>query len=142
VACAAAMAVQQLIVEEDLLARCRENGHLLSSLLRKRFAPPSPAAPYIFDIRGGGLFWGIEFSGHESKYRPTSPGERLGIKIQARCLENGLIVMGFSGGADLVGNSGEHILLAPAFTCTPAEIETIVDLVIKSVESVVAEFTV
>jgi adenosylmethionine-8-amino-7-oxononanoate aminotransferase len=48
--------------------------------------------------------------------------------------------MGFSGGADIEGNSGEHIILAPAYNCTSAEIESIADIVVKSVESVVAEF--
>ena len=139
-ACAAALAVQQLIMEENLLARCRERGNLLSSLLRQRLSSPSSAAPYVFDIRGGGLFWGIEFAGHEGKYMPSVPGERLALKIQARCLENGLIIMGFSGGADIEGISGEHIVLAPAYTSTPAEIETIADIVVKSIESIVAEF--
>ena len=133
------MAVQKVIFEEDLLSRCQESGELLSSSLRKRLASPSPAAPYIFDIRGGGLFWGIEFSGHENIYKSSS-GERLAIRIQARCLEKGLIVMGFSGGADLEGVSGEHLLLAPALTCSAAEIEAIVDRVVTSIESVVAEF--
>jgi len=139
-ACAAALAVQKVIAEEDLLSRCKESGKLLSSLLRTRLASPSPAAPYIFDIRGGGLFWGIEFSGHENKYRPSEPGERLAIKLQAICLQNGLIVMGFSGGADLEGVSGEHLLLAPALTATSAEIEAIANIVVASIESVVADF--
>lgn len=139
-ACAAALAVQQLIKEENLLVRCRENGSLLSSLLQKRLSGNSPASPYVFDIRGGGLFWGIEFAGHECNYCPSKSGERLALKIQARCLENGLIIMGFSGGADILGNSGEHIVLAPALNCTAQEIETIVDIVVKSIESVVEEF--
>jgi E3 ubiquitin-protein ligase TRIP12 len=139
-ACAAALAVQKVIADEDLLSRCQKNGELLSSLLRTRLASPSPAAPYIFDIRGGGLLWGIEFSGHENKYQPSHAGERLAIKIQAKCLENGLIIMGFSGGADLEGVSGEHLVLAPALTCSSNEIETIADILVTSIESVVAEF--
>jgi len=138
-ACAASLAVQKVIIEENLLERCRENGDLLSSLLRKRFAAPSPAAPYIFDVRGGGLLWGIEFAGFEGKYKPGSPA-RLAIALQARCLENGLVLMGFSGGADVEGRTGEHLVLAPALNCTAEEIEAIVEIVVKSVESVVAEF--
>jgi adenosylmethionine-8-amino-7-oxononanoate aminotransferase len=112
----------------------------LSSLLRRRLAFPSPAAPFVFDIRGGGLFWGIEFASYEGKFKPTQPGERLAIRIQSRCLENGLIIMGFSGGADVEGLSGEHIVLAPALTSTPEEIEAIAEITVRSVESVIAEF--
>ena len=61
-ACAASLAVQKVIAEENLLENARKIGAYLSSLLREKLLSPNClAAPYIFDIRGAGCWWGIEF---------------------------------------------------------------------------------
>jgi E3 ubiquitin-protein ligase TRIP12 len=96
VACAASLAVQKAIVEENLLENSCNQGQYLASLLRERLqSPNSVAAPFTFDIRGGGTFWGVEFdfNGEEAKSLNFA-GKQFGMLVQARCLENGLIVMG------------------------------------------------
>ena len=61
-ACAASLAVQKVIQKEDLLVNARKQGAYLSSLLKERlWGPNAFAAPYTFDIRGAGCWWGIEF---------------------------------------------------------------------------------
>ena len=62
--------------------------------------------------------------------------------VQARALQNGLIVMGMVGGANLEGTKGDHIILAPAYNITKQEIEKIVDIFVKSVEEILSEFGV
>lgn len=63
-------------------------------------------------------------------------GQKFGIVLQARALEKGLIIMGFAGGSNLEGTKGDHILLAPAYNVTKAEIEKIVDIFVNTVEEI------
>ena len=106
--------------------------------LRERLQGPNALAkPYTFDIRGGGGFWGVEFdfSSPESA-KVDFKGEQFSMLVQAKCLENGLVIMGFTGGANLEGTEGNHCIIAPAFNVTREEIQKILDIFIDSVESV------
>ena len=62
--------------------------------------------------------------------------------VQARALDNGLIVMGMTGGANLQGTKGDHIILSPAYNITKEQIEKIVDIFSQSVEEVLKEHNV
>ncbi|KAJ3931783.1 MAG: hypothetical protein NXY57DRAFT_1048760 [Lentinula lateritia] len=137
-ACAASVAVQEVIASEKLLENCRIQGAHLSELLHERLRGPNAfAAPYIFDIRGGGLFWGVEFDFDlPEAAKVDMKGQKFGIVLQARALEKGLIIMGFAGGSNLEGTKGDHILLAPAYNVTKAEIEKIVDIFVNTVEEI------
>lgn len=55
VACAAALEVQRIIREEGLVDNVRRMGELLASLLEEQLG----SHPYVGDIRGRGLFWGV-----------------------------------------------------------------------------------
>lgn len=77
-------------------------------LIQKLQSPNSPAAPYVFDIRGNGGFWGIEFDippeqdfGRNFKMR-----KRFGVLLQTKTMEKGLICIAMDGGAD--GVRGSH----------------------------------
>ncbi|KDQ13648.1 hypothetical protein BOTBODRAFT_33353 [Botryobasidium botryosum FD-172 SS1] len=130
VSCAAALAVQQVIKSENLLQNVLSAGARLSAHLHTKLAAPSPAAPYVADIRGGGLFWAVEFDS------PTGePG--FGPLIQEIAFRNGLIIMGMGGGAAVDGSKGEHVILAPAYNVTEEEVDLIADLFVKSVEEAV-----
>lgn len=98
------------------------------------------AAPFVFDIRGGGGFWGIEFDLTGSAAASLNfKGEPLAMAIQARALENGLIVMSMTGVANLEGTQGDVIILAPAYNVTKEEIDKIVEVFVESVEEVLEE---
>ncbi|KAJ4473595.1 hypothetical protein J3R30DRAFT_3659131 [Lentinula aciculospora] len=135
-ACAASVAVQEVIASESLLENCRVQGEYLSQLLRERLRGPNAlAAPYVFDIRGGGLFWGIEFDFESPEAAKVDmKSQKFGMAVQARALEKGLIIMGFFGGSNLEGTKGDHVLLAPAYNITRAEIEKIIDIFVDTVE--------
>ncbi|KAE9398555.1 hypothetical protein BT96DRAFT_957548 [Gymnopus androsaceus JB14] len=128
--CAAAVAVQEVIVEENLLENCRAQGAYLSQLLHERLRGPNAfASPYVFDIRGGGLFWGIEFDFESPDAAKVDlKGQKFAMLAQARLLQKGLVVMGFVGGANVEGTKGDHLMLSPAYNVTKSEIEKIVDV--------------
>jgi adenosylmethionine-8-amino-7-oxononanoate aminotransferase len=122
--CAGAVAVQKVIAKENLLENGRQTGEYLGQLLRERLlSPNSLARPFTFDIRGGGSFWAVEFD-------CESRGQ-FAMDVQARCLENGLIVMG------MPAREGGHIIFAPAYNIRPEEVSKVVNLFVLSVEEVV-----
>ncbi|KAF5335986.1 hypothetical protein D9611_006308 [Ephemerocybe angulata] len=139
-ACAAALAVQEIIEEENLLENIRVQGAYLGDLLKERLTGPnSLAAPFTFDIRGAGGFWGVEFDFEQAPASLDFRGQSFGIAVQAKALLNGLVIMGFSGGSSLDGLKGDHIILAPAYNIKKEEVENIVDLLVRSVEEVLRD---
>jgi len=137
--CAAALAVQGVIESENLLANIRVQGEYLRQLLRQGLQGPNTlAAPFTFDIRGGGGFWGIEFDFTEADHMGFK-GHQFARHVQARAFENGLVIMAFTGGANLEGTRGDHFLLSPAYNVTKEEIEKIAALFIQSVEDVLRQ---
>lgn len=124
--------------DEQLLLNVNARGAQLSSTLRTRLFSPSstsPAKPFVFDIRGAGLFWAIEFD------LPPTVEKVLGrlrfaIRVQMRAFKKGVLILGV-GRPDREGLEGEHILLAPAYNVTEGEIEEIARLVVDAVEETV-----
>ncbi|KAG1850714.1 hypothetical protein F4604DRAFT_1907303, partial [Suillus subluteus] len=133
-ACAASLAVQKVIIEEDLLAQCRKNGAHMTALLKDRLQSPNAlAAPYTFDVRGAGAFFGVEFDFSSPEARCVDmKDQRFAMAVQACCFKNGLIAMGMVGGSSLDGSKGDHLMLGPAYNATTEEIEKIVDIFVKT----------
>jgi adenosylmethionine-8-amino-7-oxononanoate aminotransferase len=131
-ACAAALAVQRVIERDDLLANVRERGAQLMAALRERFG----AHAHVGDIRGRGLFVGVELVADRSTKATFDPARKLHAKVKARAFANGLLVYPMGGTID--GVHGDHVLVAPPFICTAAEIDTIVDRLAASIGAALA----
>lgn len=95
--------MQKVIVQENLLENSRKQGEYLSSLLHERLlAPNSVAAPFVFDIRGSGSWWAVEFDfDGPSAPRVDLKGQSFAIAVQQRALDHGLVIMGMAGTATL-----------------------------------------
>ncbi len=109
VACAAALAVQKVIIRDNLLAQVRDRGTALQGLLQARFGDH----PHVGDIRGRGLFWGVELVADRSTKQWFDPARKLHARIKAEAMVEGLMVYPMSGTVD--GVRGDHVLLAPPF---------------------------
>jgi E3 ubiquitin-protein ligase TRIP12 len=136
------LAVQEVVSRENLLANCRVQGGYLAKLLRDRLlSSSSMAAPFTFDVRGGGTFWCVEFdfSRPEAARAVDFKGERFARLVQARSLQNGLVIMGMIGDSYLEETVGDLCLLAPAYNVTKHEVEVLVDIFVQSVEEVLSE---
>ncbi|EJU02631.1 PLP-dependent transferase [Dacryopinax primogenitus] len=133
---AGSLAVQKVIRENDLLKKAAEAGEYLSSQLRATLRSPSSiVAPYIFDIRGGGAFWGIEFDlGEKQTPKP------FGALVQAKTMQKGLIVIAMAGSLD--GGKGDYVILAPPYNVTKEEMDEIVKRLNESLEELVREYLV
>ncbi|KAJ7267394.1 PLP-dependent transferase [Mycena rebaudengoi] len=136
--CAASLAVQKVIVAENLLENCRVQGAYFEKLLKARLqGPNAPSAPFTFDIRGGGLFWGIEFDFDCAEAAAVDfHGQQFAMLVQAHALAAGLVIMAMTGGANLQGTKGDVILMAPAYNVTAEEVEKIVEMFGNSVDAV------
>ena len=120
VACAAALAVQQVIERDGLLARVRQRGEFLMSRLRETFGNH----PHVGDIRGRGLFIGVEFVKDRESRQPFEPALQINATLKRVAMENGLMCYPMGGTID--GRRGDHVLLAPPFISTEDDIEQIV----------------
>ena len=132
IATAGALAVQQVIEEENLLSNVRMRGEQLREGLQTRLGQN----PHVGDIRGRGLFWTAELVEDSATKKPFEATLGLAPNIQKIALDLGLMCYPSQGCAD--GKQGDHVLLAPAYTSTREEIETICDLITQAIETALA----
>ena len=128
VACAAALAVQGEI--RRLLPQVRAHGEKLMTLLKARLG----AHPNVGDLRGRGLFLGIELVADRAGRAPLPPAARTHARIKAAAMERGLLCYPMGGTVD--GAQGDHVLLAPPFVCTIAQLEELTDKLGAAIEAV------
>ena len=134
-ACAAALAVQRVIREDNLLARVREMGELLEQRLTERFGNHR----HVGDIRGRGLFRAIEIVKDRASKATFDPALKTHARIKKAAFERGLACYPMGGTVD--GKSGDHVLLAPPYIASAQEIDMIVDRLGAAVDAVVSEIT-
>lgn len=131
-ACAAALAVQQVIADDDLLPQVRQRGAYLEQRLHDRFGNHRHAG----NIRGRGLFWAVEFVADRAAKEPFDPARKLHQRIRQAALARGLICYPSGGTAD--GVRGDHAILAPAYIASEDEIAQMVDRLAAAVEDAIA----
>ncbi|MBR1127204.1 aspartate aminotransferase family protein [Bradyrhizobium iriomotense] len=129
-ACAAALAVQDVIREDGLLDRVKERGRQLEQRLTERFGNHR----HVGDIRGRGLFWAIELVADRATRASFDPALKLHQKIKAEAFANGLGC--YPGGGTVDGVRGDHVLLAPPYIASADEIDQIVDKLGTAVDNV------
>ena len=129
-ACAAGVAVQTIVQRGRLLDRIKTEGLHLMGLLRQTLGE----RPYVGDIRGRGFFIGIELVADRGSKEPFDPALQLFARVRDRSFANGLICYPTGGNVD--GVKGDHIILAPPYNATRAEIEEIVDKLQRSLTEV------
>jgi len=126
VAAAAGLAVVKALLGRDLLAQSRDKGQQLKDMLVQRFGQH----PHIGDIRGRGLFLALEIVEDREAKAPFDPALKLAAKFKRQAFENCLICYPMSGTRD--GPIGDHILLAPPFIISDAEMAEVVDKLEKT----------
>ena len=132
-ACAAALAVQQKIQALDLLANVREQGEVLESRLLDRLGNHA----HVGDIRGRGLFRGIELVADRATKEPFDPALKLHAGLKAQAMDRGLIY--YPGGGTADGVQGDHVLLAPPFIIEKPEIDELVDRLSAAIDAAIKD---
>ena len=131
-ACAAALAVQRVIRRDNLLTNVREQGARLSRRLNERFGNH----PFVGDVRGRGLFQGIEIVADRGTKETFDPARKIHARIKKEAMARGLMVYPMGGTVDSL--RGDHVLLAPPFILDAAAVDTIVERLGEAVDAAVS----
>ncbi|WP_271271874.1 aspartate aminotransferase family protein [Aliamphritea hakodatensis] len=120
-ACAAALAVQQVIKEDKLLENVSNMSDYLFTGMRERFAEN----PHVGDIRGRGLFMGVELVEDRVTKQPFAPQTALNAKVKQAAFGHGLMCYPMAGTID--GQNGHHVLIAPPFILQQSQADELMD---------------
>ncbi len=120
-ACAAGLAVQQVFEQDGLIAQVAKNGEVLAAKLHAAFDDH----PHVGDIRGRGLFRGIEIVKDRDSKQPFDGSAALAANIKKQAMQAGLICYPMGGTVD--GVNGDHILLAPPFIYSTAHMDELTE---------------
>jgi len=131
-AAAAALAVQDVIRRDSLLANVVAMGGRLQRRLEERFGQN----PFVGDIRGRGLFWALELVSDRASKEPFDPALKLYARVKREAMARGLMVYPMGGTID--GVEGDHVLLAPPFIVEAAQVDAIVERLGSSLEAALA----
>ncbi|MDM8165951.1 aspartate aminotransferase family protein [Roseovarius sp.] len=127
-AAAAGLAVVSAILDRGLLPRVRAQGEKLADRLADRFGQH----PHIGDLRGRGLFYGIEIVANRDTKEPFDPSLGISAKIKKAAFAEGLVCYPMSGTID--GKHGDHVMLAPPFIISDAQLDELTDKLAIAIE--------
>jgi adenosylmethionine-8-amino-7-oxononanoate aminotransferase len=133
IAAAAALAVQDVIRRDGLLANVVKMGARLEQRLKERFGQH----PFVGDIRGRGLLWGLELVSDRGSKQPFDPAAKLHGRVKREAMALGLMVYPMGGTVD--GVQGDHVLLAPPFIVDGEQIDAIVDRLGAALDAALAD---
>ena len=131
-AAAAGLATQKIIRQDNLLANVVAMGDELEQRLLERLGNHH----HVGDIRGRGLFRGVEMVADRSTKRTFDPELKLNARIKAEAMARGLMVYPMGGTVD--GRFGDHVLLAPPFIVDRADISRIVERLGDAIDAAIA----
>jgi adenosylmethionine-8-amino-7-oxononanoate aminotransferase len=129
VAAAAANAVMDILTANGMMQRVTTQGNKLKAALEAEFGNH----PHIGDIRGRGLFLGIELVQDRASKATFDPARKLHASIKAHAFERGLICYPMGGTID--GRQGDHVLLAPPFIMEDEQIDEVVTKLSQAIEA-------
>ena len=124
--------VQQVLREEGLIERVRDQGPKLETMLQDRFGNH----PHVGDIRGRGYFWSLEFVSDRASKAVFDPALKINGRVGQEGLLRGLVCYPMGGTID--GIQGDHVSLAPPYNASDEELELAVSLLGEAVDAAVA----
>jgi len=120
-AVAASLATLQAIKSENLLENVVKRGRQIRAGLRDALGNH----PNIGDIRGRGLFIGVEFVLDRETKEAFDPALKMHNEVQKAAMDNGLLCYGMGGTID--GRRGDHVLIAPPYNLDGAQQQELVE---------------
>lgn len=129
IAAAAADKVLEIISRPGMMDHVRAMGDRLQAGLDAALGQ----SPHVGDIRGRGLFRGIELVADKDSKTPFDPALKMNARIKAEAMARGL--MCYPAGGTIDGRQGDHVLLAPPYIASPEEIDMIVERIRDAVDA-------
>jgi adenosylmethionine-8-amino-7-oxononanoate aminotransferase len=134
-ACAAALAVQKVIERDGLLENVVSKGKQIKNSVIERFG----AHPHVGDIRGRGLFVGVELVADKKTKAPFASSDKINVKLKAAAMKEGLMCYAMGGTID--GQNGDHIMFAPPFIINDKHVEEMLGKFETAMDSVFGAIT-
>ncbi|KAF2157667.1 PLP-dependent transferase [Myriangium duriaei CBS 260.36] len=131
VACAAALETLKTVQEDGLVENVARMGDMLGRLLMEKVGRHK----YVGNVRGRGLFWGIEFVKDKETKEPFPLQDGVAMGVHELGLQEPYNISIYPGTGTVDGKVGDHVLLAPAYNVTQPDIEEIVDLTAAVIEA-------
>jgi adenosylmethionine-8-amino-7-oxononanoate aminotransferase len=131
---AAALQVQRVVAREGLVENVRVQGEVLGRLLWGRLGQH----PNVGDIRGRGLFWGVEFVKDKTTKEPFEPGLKVAEKVYTKAVREFKVLVYYGQGCAGHGR-GDHIMIMPAYDISSELVAKIVERMACAVEEVFRE---
>ena len=127
-AAAAANAVIDVLLNDNILKNVNDMGDHLKHSLNTKFAQHT----HVGDIRGRGLFYGLEIVQDRATKEPFPSSYGIARKIKSIAKDKGLLCYPMSGTVD--GKIGDHVLLAPPYIINETEINNLSTLLAESLD--------
>jgi adenosylmethionine-8-amino-7-oxononanoate aminotransferase len=115
------------------MAKVIAGGRYLRARLHERLGHH----PHVGDVRGRGYLQAIEFVADREARTPFDPALAINQRIKAEAFARGLLV--YPGGGTIDGRRGDHVVLAPPYITSHAELDAIVDRLGDAVDTVFAQ---
>jgi len=131
IAAAAANKVVELISQPEMLENVRLMGERLQAGLNAYLGQ----SPHVGDIRGRGLFCGIEIVANRETKEPFDPGLKMHARIKKEAMARSL--MSYPVGGTIDGRLGDHVLLAPPYIIRPNEVDQIIERISAAIDAAV-----
>jgi adenosylmethionine-8-amino-7-oxononanoate aminotransferase len=132
---AAALEVQRIIREDKLMENVSKQGTYLGERLKVLLSNH----PNVGDIRGKGLFWGLEFVKNKTTKEPFRPEDTVAQKIMELAISHPYNMTVYPGTGTVDGRRGDHIILAPSYIITKEDVDHIVDTVLAVVKKILPQ---
>ena len=126
-ACAAGLAVLDVLMENDLVA----NAAAMGAVLKARLEGLVARFPFIGEVRGKGLMLGFDVMADRGRRIPFAPELGAGSAIAQACYDRGLIIY---SRRMLGGLRGDHFLVTPPLNVTEGEIDMIMELLTQALD--------
>jgi hypothetical protein len=127
VAAAVGLATIKILENENLIERADRVGKVLGDKLKNKLS----GFPHVADVRGLGMFWGVELVEDKESLRPFPRKAQMVERVWQSVFDKGVIVYKAFG---LAGSDGDAIILAPAFTITETDIDILVDSLAQGIK--------
>ena len=128
-ACAAALAVLDILEREQLVERAAKMGECLRSRLAEL-----ESHPHVGNVRGLGLLQAVELVKDKATGEPFPPEANVTGRVVAAGLKNGVFF--YPGGG--TGSARDVVVLGPAFIIDEAQLDEIADVLRRSIDAVMA----
>jgi adenosylmethionine-8-amino-7-oxononanoate aminotransferase len=130
VAAAVGLATLKILEQENLIERADRIGNDLGVQLKHKLS----GYHHVADVRGLGMFWGVELVQDKDSLRPFPREAQVTERVWQSVFQKGVIVYKSFG---LAGSDGDALIIAPPFTITEKDIDFLVDCLAQGLEETI-----